>query len=182
MVSFFFNFLKDETREKRDNCEGVLLCLRILLSALLSNALLNITSSSVQVQKRLGSTTDSRRVLIVVTISFRRMKTAVALTTKEEADEEKRRQRKTQNERKTRTIQIFYFLRDGCRDTSITTIIRSIFRLERVEINLLGFFLLLFQVKLFVGHDSFYAMMRVIFCRLSQKRGELEKKRTSLSV
>ena len=176
MVSgeFFFNFLKDETREKRDNCEGVLLCLRILLSALLSNALLNITSSSVQVQKRLGSTTDSRRVLIVVTISFRRMKTAVALTTKEEADEEKRRQRKTQNERKTRTIQIFYFLRDGCRDTtSITTIIRSIFRLERVEINLLGFFLLLFQVKLFVGHDSFYAMMRVIFCRLSQKRGEL---------
>ena len=118
---------------------------------------------------------DSRRVLIVVTISFRRMKTAVALTTKEEADEEKRRQRKTQNERKTRTIQIFYFLRDGCRDTtSITTIIRSIFRLERVEINLLGFFLLLFQVKLFVGHDSFYAMMmRVIFCRLFQKRGEL---------
>jgi hypothetical protein len=101
---------------------------------------------------------DSHRVLIVVTISFRRMKTAVALT-KEEADEEKRRQRKTQNERKTRTIQIFYFLRDGCRDTtSITTIIRSIFRLERVEINLLGFFLLLFQVKLFVGHDSFYAM------------------------
>jgi len=126
---------------------------------------------------------DSRRVLIVVTISFRRMKTAVALTTKEEADEEKRRQRKTQNERKTRTIQIFYFLRDGCRDTSIiTTIIRSIFRLERVEINLLGFFLLLFQVKLFVGHDSFYAMMRVIFCRLSRKRGELEKKRTRLSV
>jgi hypothetical protein len=101
------------------------------------------------------------------------MKTAVALT-KEEADEEKRRQRKTQNERKTRntrTIQIFYFLRDGCRDTSIT-IIRSIFRLERVEINLLGFLLLLFQVKLFVGHDSFYTMMRVIFCRLSQKRGE----------
>ena len=157
------------------------MCLLILLSALLSNALLNITSSSVQVQKRLGSTTDSRRVLIVVTISFRRMKTAAALR-KEEADEEKRR-RKTQNERKTLTIQIFYFLRDGCRDTSIiTTIIRSIFRLERVEINLLGFFLLLFQVKLFVGHDSFYAMMRVIFCRLSQKRGELEKKRTSLSV
>ena len=88
----------------------------------------------------------------------RRMKTAAALR-KEEADEEKRRQRKTQNERKTRTIQIFYFLRDGCRDTtSITTIIRSIFRLERVEINLLGFFLLLFQVKLFVGHDSFYTM------------------------
>jgi hypothetical protein len=114
---------------------------------------------------------DSHRVLIVVTISFRRMKTAVALNPKEEADEEKRRQRKTQNERKTRTIQIFYFLRDGCRDTSIT-IIRSIFRLERVEINLLGFFLLLFQVKLFVGHDSFYTMMRVIFCRLSQKRGE----------
>ena len=86
------------------------------------------------------------------------MKTAAALR-KEEADEEKRRQRKTQNERKTRTIQIFYFLRDGCRDTtSITTIIRSIFRLERVEINLLGFFLLLFQVKLFVGHGSFYTM------------------------
>ena len=122
---------------------------------------------------------DSRRVLIVVTISFRRMKTAVALTTKEEADEEKRRQRKTQNERKTRntrTIQIFYFLRDGCRDTSIT-IIRSIFRLERVEINLLGFLLLLFQVKLFVGHDSFYTMMRVIFCRLVPE----EKKRTRLS-
>jgi hypothetical protein len=121
---------------------------------------------------------DSHRVLIVVTISFRRMKTAVALT-KEEADEEKRRQRKTQNERKTRntrTIQIFYFLRDGCRDTSIT-IIRSIFRLERVEINLLGFLLLLFQVKLFVGHDSFYTMMRVIFCRLVPE----EKKRTRLS-
>ena len=129
---------------------------------------------------------DSRRVLIVVTISFRRMKTAVALT-KEEADEGKRKQRKTQNERKTRntrTIQIFYFLRDGCRDTSIiTTIIRSIFRLERVEINLLGFFLLLFQVKLFVGHDSFYTTMRVIFCRrLYQKRGENEKKRTRLSL
>ena len=60
MVSgeFFFNFLKDETSEKRDNCEGVILCLLILLSALLSNALLNITSSSFQVQKRrLGSTT-----------------------------------------------------------------------------------------------------------------------------
>ena len=159
------------------------MCLRILLSALLSNALLNITSSSVQVQKRLGSTTGSRRVLIVVTISFRRMKTAVALTTKEEADEEKRRQRKTQNERNTRntrTIQIFYFLRDGCRDSSIT-IIRSIFRLERVEINLLGFLLLLFQVKLFVGHDSFYAMMRVIFCRLFFRREENEKKRTRLS-
>ena len=54
---FFFNFLKDETSEKRDNCEGVILCLLILLSALLSNALLNITSSSFQVQKRLGSTT-----------------------------------------------------------------------------------------------------------------------------
>lgn len=58
-----FNFLKDETREKRDNCEGVILCLLILLSALLSNALLNITSSSFQVQKRLD---DSHRVLIVV--------------------------------------------------------------------------------------------------------------------
>jgi len=63
--------------------------------------------------------------------------------------------RKTRN---TLTIQIFYFLRDGCRDdTSITTNLVSIVRLERVEINLLGFFLLLFQVKLFVvGHDSFY--------------------------
>jgi hypothetical protein len=35
----------------------VILCLLILLSALLSNALLNITSSSFQVQKRLDSTT-----------------------------------------------------------------------------------------------------------------------------
>jgi len=87
---------------------------------------------------------------------------------------------KTREKHETRTIQIFYFLRDGCRDTtSITTIIRSIFRLERVEINLLGFFLLLFQVKLFVGHDSFYTMMRVIFCRLSQNRGEREKKDSS---
>ena len=78
MVSFFFNFLKDETREKRDNCEGVLLCLRILLSALLSNALLNITSQQFSGPKA-AWLDDSHRVLIVEkTISFRRMKTAVA--------------------------------------------------------------------------------------------------------
>ena len=87
---------------------------------------------------------------------------------------------KTREKHETLTIQIFYFLRDGCRDDTIiiTTNLVRIFRLERVEINLLGFFLLLFQVKLFVGHDSFY-MMRVIFCRLYQKRVEREKKELS---
>jgi hypothetical protein len=167
-----------QVREKRDKIfDESFSCVSSQHSPLKSNAL-NITSNSFQVQKRLD---DSHRVLIV-TIFSRRMKTAAALR-KEEADEEKRRQRKTQNERKTRntrTIQIFYFLRDGCRDDTIiiTTNLVRIFRLERVEINLLGFFLLLFQVKLFVGHDSFY-MMRVIFCRLYQKRVEREKKELS---
>ena len=123
---------------------------------------------------------DSHRVLIVVTISFRRMKTAVALT-KEEADEEKRRQRKTQNERKTRNTYDPNLLFSPRRLPRHQHHHHSEYLPSRTRRNQPSWISSSSFSSQTLRRTWFFLYDALIFCRQCTRREEDEKKRSRLS-